>query len=283
MIQPKLSHDLLLADIVAAQELTASGDALALWWLGQSGFLLQWAGRHLLFDPYLSDSLTKKYAATDKPHVRMTELCIDPRRLNFLDVVTSSHNHTDHLDAATLLPLLEVNHPLSIVVALANHQFAADRLGISPARLTPCDVGAPVTVADFTIHPVPAAHENLDRDEQGRHLYVGYVVRCGRFAIYHSGDTVRYHDMPETLRRYNIDIALLPINGRGAERRVSGNLWGAEAAHLAHDIGARVAIPCHYDMFTFNTASPDEFTAKCSELGQRFAVLQCGERFLYRR
>ena len=32
------------------------------WWLGQSGFLLQWKGNRILIDPYLSDSLTKKYA-----------------------------------------------------------------------------------------------------------------------------------------------------------------------------------------------------------------------------
>ena len=37
-----------------------------LWWLGQSGYLLQWRGKRVLIDPYLSDSLTKKYAVTDK-------------------------------------------------------------------------------------------------------------------------------------------------------------------------------------------------------------------------
>ena len=46
--------------------------------------------------------LTKKYAATDKPHVRMTERVVAPEALRDLAVVTSSHNHTDHLDAETL-------------------------------------------------------------------------------------------------------------------------------------------------------------------------------------
>ena len=66
---------------------------------------MQWNGRHLLLDPYLSESLTKKYAATDKPHVRMTRRVVAPERLDFVDVVTSSHNHTDHLDGETLGPL----------------------------------------------------------------------------------------------------------------------------------------------------------------------------------
>jgi hypothetical protein len=85
MIRPILQDAALLADIAAAR---ARPDALHAWWLGQSGFLIQWQGRHLLFDPYLSDSLTKKYAATDKPHVRMTERVIAPEQLDFIDFGT---------------------------------------------------------------------------------------------------------------------------------------------------------------------------------------------------
>ena len=50
-----------------------------LWWLGQSGYLLLWKGKRVLIDPYLSDSLTKKYETTNKPHVRMSERVVDPR------------------------------------------------------------------------------------------------------------------------------------------------------------------------------------------------------------
>jgi L-ascorbate metabolism protein UlaG (beta-lactamase superfamily) len=49
-----------------------------LWWLRTEGFLIKWQGKYLLFDPYLSDSLTLKYQHTEKPHVRMSELAIDP-------------------------------------------------------------------------------------------------------------------------------------------------------------------------------------------------------------
>jgi L-ascorbate metabolism protein UlaG (beta-lactamase superfamily) len=78
---------------------------------------------------------------------------------------------------------------------------------------------------------------------------------------------------------FKIDIALLPINGRSPERRVPGNLFGREAAHLARDIQAKLVIPCHYEMFEFNTASPDEFVYQCQKLGQPFTVLRCGEKW----
>src|SRR5215210_927115 len=129
LIQPLLQDDALLADIVAARNETAG---FHLWWLGQSGFLVQWQGKHLLLDPYLSDSLTKKYATTDKPHVRMTQIPIAPERLNFIDVVTSSHNHTDHLDHETLRPLRRVNPQLQMIIPEANRQFVAERLQTDP-------------------------------------------------------------------------------------------------------------------------------------------------------
>lgn len=274
--QPRLAHDALLADIHAAR---GNSDTLHLWWLGQSGFLAQWQGRHLLFDPYLSDSLTNKYAATDKPHVRMSERVVDPGRLDFVDVVTSSHNHTDHLDAETLGPLLQANSEITIVVPAANQSFAAERLRVEPGRLTSLEAGQSFSIAGFTLSAVPAAHETLDRDEQQRHRYLGFVARCGPHTIYHSGDTVRFEGMAEWLRPFEIDIAILPINGRLPERRVSGNLWGREAAELARDIGARLLIPCHYDMFEFNTVTPDECRTAAAELGQPLRVLELGERF----
>ena len=85
--------------------------------------------------------------------------------------------------------------------------------------------------------------------------------------------------MAERLRKFNIDLAMLPINGASPERRVSGNLDGAEAARLAKAIAARIVIPCHYDMFEFNTATPDGFVAECKRIGQAFCVLRQGERW----
>ena len=71
---------------------------------------------------------------------------------------------------------------------------------------------------------------------------------------------------------------MLPINGDRPERRVAGNLFGDEAARLAKAIGARLVVPCHYDMFTFNTEPPDLFISECKRIGQPYKVLRCGER-----
>ena len=232
------------------EELISEMDALLpdeksfhLWWLGQSGYVLQWKGKRVLIDPYLSDSLTKKYAATDKPHTRISERVLDPALLKNISVVTSSHNHTDHLDAETLGPVLQNNPSIQFIIPEANRNFVAERVK--------CDMGFPiglndnqsVTIDGFTFHGIPAKHNEIDRDENGRCKYMGYVIGFGNYHIYHSGDTLWFDEMVDLLTAFKIDVAILPINGNKPERKVAGNLNCREAAALGKAInGYRLII-----------------------------------------
>jgi L-ascorbate metabolism protein UlaG (beta-lactamase superfamily) len=275
MIAPVRKDESFLADVKRAAE---EPDTLHIWWLGQSGFLVHRNQYFLLLDPYLSESLTNKYARTDKPHVRMTERVVAPEALNFIHVVTSSHNHTDHLDAETLIPLREVNPALQMIIPEANREFVAERLKTDPGWPLGSDDGTTLELWDFTITGVASAHEALERDEAGRCKYLGYVVRIGPRTLYHSGDTVLYEGMAEKLRPFGVDVALLPINGARPERRVAGNLNGRESALLAKTMGAKLVVPCHYEMFEFNTTSTDEFVDEASRIGQSYRLLRAGER-----
>ncbi len=276
MIKPVLQDNTFLEDVSRAKE---NSEQLHLWWLGQSGYLIQWQGHHLLIDPYLSDSLTKKYAGTNKPHVRMTERVIAPERLDFVDVVTSSHNHTDHLDGETLIPLWKANPNLTVIVSGANVDFAAERLQISPQRLTPISAdGDAISIDPFTFHAIPSAHEMMEQDENGDHRFIGLIIQVGKWTIYHSGDCILYGGLVERLKDWKIDLALLPINGRDPGRGVPGNFTAQEAAHLGKQIDAGIVIPCHYEMFEFNTVSPEELVKAANEIEQEYQLLKCGQR-----
>lgn len=266
-------------ELLAEIDLFLNKTGFSLWWLGQSGYLLQWNGKRILIDPYLSDSLTKKYAATDKPHTRMSELVIKPELLKNISIVTSSHNHTDHLDAETLLPVLKNNPGIEFIIPEANREFVVERVK--------CDMSFPIglndkqtiTVDEFTFHGIPAKHNEIERDENGNCKYMGYVIEFGNYKIYHSGDTIWFDEMIGLLRPYNVDVAILPVNGNKPERKVAGNLDCKEAAALGKAINAKVVIPCHYDMFTFNTADVNEFVMEAKKINQPSVVLKGGERF----
>jgi len=278
LIKPLQQDNLLRADIDTAR---LDARSLHIWWLGQSGFLLQWAGYQLLFDPYLSDSLTRKYADTDKPHVRLSERVIDPARLPPVEVVTSSHNHTDHLDAETLGPILR-HGATRLLIPEANRAFVADRLACDPRFPVGLTDGQWADVGPFRFHGVPAAHNQIERDARGHCRCMGFVAEVGPYRVYHSGDTLWYDGMVETLRPFGVDVAFLPINGNRPERRVAGNLNAAEAARLGREIGARLVVPHHYDLFAFNTADPLDFVRACEEQGTPCRVMRLGERISVR-
>jgi L-ascorbate metabolism protein UlaG (beta-lactamase superfamily) len=254
-------------------------DHFHLWWLGQSGFLLQWNGKRVLLDPYLSDSLTKKYAATDKPHIRMSELVIKPELLKNISILTSSHNHTDHLDAETLLPVLQNNPGIKFIVPEANRDFVAGRVKCEKEFPVGLNDKRSVEINEFTFYGIPAKHNEIERDENGNCKYMGYVIEFGDYKIYHSGDTLWFDEMVTLLKPFELDVALLPINGNNPERRVAGNLDTRQAAELAKAIKAKYVIPCHYDMFNFNTADVNDFVLQAEKIDQPYKVLKGGERF----
>jgi len=278
MIVPWQKEEALLADLEQAG--AADAGALQVWWLGQSGFLVEWAGRRVLFDPYLSDSLTAKYAATDKPHVRMTERCVAPEKLTGIDWITGSHVHTDHLDGETLRGLAVGNPGARLVVPVPVVEEARRRVGEADLCVLGCLQEQLIGDIAITLEGVSAAHNEVEYDEQGAVKCLGFILRLGPFTIYHSGDTLWYEGLVERLLAAGpFDLMLLPINGNLPERRVAGNLNGTEAAALARACGARWVVPCHYEMFAFNTVSPDEFVGACERLNQPHRVLRCGERF----
>ncbi|MFT3704403.1 MAG: MBL fold metallo-hydrolase [Agriterribacter sp.] len=247
-----------------------------IWWLGQSGYLLLWQGKKILIDPYLSDSLTKKYANTNKQHIRMSERVMDPALLRDIQIVSSSHNHTDHLDAETLIPLIQHNPGIQFIIPEANRTFVADRIQMPspfPVGLTEDES---ITIGDFIFYGIAAAHNAIDRDENGRCKYLGFIIRFGKWTIYHSGDTLWYEGLAEKLSSFNIDLALLPINGNDPSRGVAGNLDTDEAAKLASVSRIKHVIPCHYNMFTFNTADPEIFAEKAILYKQAYTVLPHG-------
>lgn len=276
MIPAFKKDEALLAAIRATHQ---ESGGFRLWWLGQSGFLLQWRGRYLLFDPYLSDSLTLKYADTEKPHVRMSERALDPSGLDCIDVVTSSHNHTDHLDADTLRPLLAANPGIQLVIPEANRTFVAERLGCAEDFPVGMNDTSVKDIAGFRFYGIPAAHNTVERDELGHCKFMGYVVEFGEYRVYHSGDTLWYDGLEDWLLPFAVDVAMLPINGNRPERRVAGNLNAEEAARLGKDIGAGCVIPHHYHLFAFNTEDPDRFVEQAQRQGTPYHVLRIGEKY----
>jgi L-ascorbate metabolism protein UlaG (beta-lactamase superfamily) len=251
----------------------ASGHA-GIFWLGQAGFWIDTGTHRILIDPYLSDSLARKYAGSKYDHKRMMSSPLSVADLPRPDLVLITHAHTDHMDPGTLAPLHARFPEAPFVVPAAREAVARERIGTA-ARLVPVDAGmtfAPLPGLRLVVFP--AAHEEFDCDEVGRHPYIGYGIAAGDIRLYHSGDCVPFSELAGLYDAFAPHIALLPVNGRDADRRdngVPGNFTLSEACALATN--TPYLVPHHFGMFAFNTITPQEIVQAAASRWRRPAIV----------
>jgi L-ascorbate 6-phosphate lactonase len=238
---------------------------ILLTWIGQAGFLLGTPATRLALDPFLSDHPDRLYPAP----VTVDDLAGS-------ELVLASHQHLDHLDVPALADLLELDERVRVVVPAPAVADAA-AAGLPAGRLVGAAPGRPLVAGDVTVHPVPALHGVHVADAYHHGLpgdgdavrYLGYVLDTPAGRLYHAGDTLRWPGQAELLARHRVEVALLPVNGRDAEREardIVGNLDPGEALALARDAGVGTVVPMHYDLMDGNLGDPGECLRLAPEL-----------------
>jgi L-ascorbate 6-phosphate lactonase len=227
--------------------------------LGQSGFRFEAAGTVIYVDPYLSDSVAER----EGPHLRrQIPIPILPENVIDAHVVCITHAHPDHCDDATLLPLSTASPACCFVCPAEVAEHLVGALHIPPTRIVVAteawiDLGSGVRV-----RAIPAAHPRIERDAQGNARCVGYLFESGGRRVYHSGDCSVDPEQVAILKGLlPIDVAFLPVNERNFYREqlgIIGNMSVREAFGFAADLGVRMVVPMHYDMFQPNAVYPDE-------------------------
>ena len=239
-------------------------------WLGQAGFLLETANRRLLIDPWLSPHEARLFEAP--PFELVSES---------IDWVLVTHEHEDHLDLPFLRRLAQRSPSAHLLVPAP---VAALARGVLP--LTPVSPGERFDLDELELRVVPAWHavNAADGYSDGEGRFVGYVISGAGPTLYHAGDTIPDPGLEAALREEAIDIALLPANGRDAEREarnIAGNLNAREAVELASAIGAHTLVPYHWDAVAGNTAGAGEAADAAAALGGGLHVLVLAHQIPY--
>ena len=231
---------------------------IVLWWLGQAGFVLRSAHTIIYLDPFLSEH-----------PARLIPPLFPAEEGAPADLVFCTHEHWDHFDPQTLRGLAKASPQARFVVPLPIvDQVTA--LGISPERVIGVQPGEELNLGEVKLYPIPAMHGlkappaiyDFGFGGQGKprlYRYLGYVIEMAGVRVYSAGDTIAFDGLVERLRQLEVDIALLPINGRSYFREqldIVGNLDEREAADLAAAIGAKLLVPTHYEMFAANRGRP---------------------------
>ena len=270
--------------IERAEGFPATGQP-SLFWLGQAGFWIDTGTHRILIDPYLSNSLAEKYAGSRHPHIRMMAPPVEIDHLPRPDLVLITHAHSDHMDAGTLSRLHARFPDVPLIVPASCAVMARERAG-PDVRLIEVDAESVISpLRGLRIAVFAAAHEGLERDSHGRHLFLGYGISAGDIRIYHSGDCVPYAGLLEKVSGFAPQIALLPVNGRDSKRLadgIPGNFTLCEAIGLAQDAKIPYLVAHHFGMFSTNTIDPEEIDRAATGLQGQPILLRprVGERLV---
>jgi L-ascorbate 6-phosphate lactonase len=247
------------------KETTVPSGSLAIFWLAQAGFVFKTPkGTVIYVDPYLTDCVER--LANFK---RIMASLVSPEEVE-ADAFVSTHSHPDHLDVDAL-PIVAERARLRFVGA-PDCRAAYQDAGIPASRVTILEKGKSVQIGDATLTGVYADHGELAPDA------LGLLIEVDGIKVWQVGDTAYRPEKWQDIFAGHVDVILPPING------AFGNLDGVEAARLAHDAHAKVAIPCHYWMFAEHNGNPAQFLQGMKEHAPEVQarLMSQGELFIYK-
>ncbi len=244
---------------------------LAIFWISQAGFVFKTPGGKVIYvDPYLSDCVHRLYPDYGYGFKRIMGTPIEAAEVD-ADVVISTHSHPDHFDYDAIPEL--ARNPRIHFLGAPDCQAEYEKLGIGPDRYTIFHEGETLDLDGFSVMGVYADHGDATPDA------LGILLTVGDIKVWQVGDTAYRPERWQDIFDMEVDVILPPING------AFGNLDGVDAAKLAHDARANVAIPCHFWMFVEHNGEPAQFMEACKEHapGVRPLLMSQGEGFVYRR
>jgi L-ascorbate metabolism protein UlaG (beta-lactamase superfamily) len=217
--------------------------------LGHAGFLLTDGNHTVAIDPFL----TGNPAATIGP---------DDVACGYIAL---THGHADHL--GDTVAIAKRNNATVFGAFELTEEYLAGEQGVE--SVSPMNPGGRVETDFGWVALTQAFHSS---SFEGRYLGMpcGVVINLGGVTLYHCGDTGLFSDMKLLGEIYEPDVTCVPIG----DRFTMGPELATRAAEM---IGAKVAIPIHY-----NTWPPiEQDPAKFNPSGIEVRVMEAGDSCTY--
>jgi L-ascorbate metabolism protein UlaG (beta-lactamase superfamily) len=261
----------------------AAPDELGITFIGHSSFLVQAAGKNLLFDPVFSTWLIL-LRRQRRPGVRV-------RDLPAIDVVLLSHAHMDHLDRRSLRRVVRATRRRSgrAPIAVVPNDVADVVRGLGFSQVVELRWWESHAVGSLAITHTPAKHWGTRWITDRHRGYGGYFVEGGARRLYYSGDTAYFSGFREIGTRLRPQIALLPIGAYTPDSYRAVHTSPEDALRAFEDLGAERMVPMHYGTFWLSEEPMEEplprllAAAKRLGLAQRITVIPEGETQVFGR
>lgn len=187
--------------------------------IGHSTLLIDAAGKKIITDPYFGTRGNPAYKRLSRPGCARHEM-------RDADLVLVSHHHWDHTDRE-YFRLLQPETP---IIAPARTGWFLRWKGAK--AVTSMKAWESRHFGPLLITAVPAAHTTIS---------LGFVIEAAGEQVYFAGDTYYRPFMAEIGKKFQIDIALMPVT----TYRLPMTMGERQAVQAAHALSPAVIIPIH--------------------------------------
>jgi L-ascorbate metabolism protein UlaG (beta-lactamase superfamily) len=216
---------------------------------GHACFMIEVAGKKLLFDPFI----------TDNPLARDIDISkIKP------DYILISHGHSDHV--ADVERIATASGAMIVSNFEVVQWFAAKGLNNNH----PMNIGGSWTFDFGTLTYTSALHSSSMPDGSYGGNPGGFLVCSEEGNFYYAGDTGLFSDMRLITTEIKLDFAILPI---GDNFTMGIN----DAIHATDFLGCSKVIGMHYDTFPYIEIDSEEAISSFTGTGKELILIEIGK------
>lgn len=222
--------------------------------VGHATFLIEYDKLTIITDPMFSNRIAYTFMRRRMPP--------KPRfdELPSINAVLISHWHLDHLDARTLK---KFDRKIPIVINKALER-TPKRLGFGDVRALEWWKGTQID--DLEITAVPAFHFSGRPPRFTKKDYQGYVIqKDNEKTVYFAGDTGLKNDFAAIGKKFEVDVALLPIGAYKPKSFRRHHLSPEDALEAKRILNAKILIPFHWGVFDLSWEPMEEPPVKLKE------------------
>ncbi|RJP69157.1 MAG: MBL fold metallo-hydrolase [Candidatus Abyssobacteria bacterium SURF_17] len=222
--------------------------------LGHSSVLIRMDGKSILADPNLSRRIFF--------FIRRRTPAPPASALKAVDLILISHGHYDHLDLPTLRTLPSET-PVIVPEGLERVvRWGGMKQVVTLQRWEAHHLGSVIVTA------VPVKHFRGRPPLFPRTGYNGYVIE-GKATVFFAGDSGLFEGMAEIGRKWDIDIALLPIGAYEPRSFRRHHMSPEDALEAGRMLRAKVIVPIHWGTFKLSLEPFDEPARRLKEAASR--------------
>lgn len=236
---PKFS---LPKQLITKSDFPETPSDFAAWWLGHSSFILELDGKRILFDPVFENGgpLPIILRRFDVSPIKREEL---PE----IDIVVITHDHYDHLEAATIKFLATTNTEFIVPLGVGAR---LEGWGIQKNNISELGWHDAKTVGSLQITALPGIHyTSRSYNDRDKTLWASFVIKGADKNLFISGDTGYGAHLKEIGEKHGpFDLAFVEIDGWNKGWPLT-HLFPDQAVQLCHDINTKLMFPIHWGVF----------------------------------